>query len=535
MKNWLKKLLGLAMAAGLTLSAVACGGGDESKSSDKTSTDTKGKTAIKLSYFIGEFGDEWLKEIAADWSKNNDSYYIDVKSNLNLGGTIVADIKSGSSFDMFITEDCSFQQLFSGDYLEDLSGLLSEKPEGKKTIGEKLVDKDGWLKAAGSGDKVYLLPYNISPCGLIFDYDRFAEKGWLITDKDGTVSAGKDGIKGTYDDGQPQTMAEFKAMCENIKGDGVDDVFLFMGANHPEYVNNVAYAYLASVIGEEGYKAFYTHDSNGKEIELADGTKTAVTIEDGYKTWLTKGVNDMTEFVQDYLANTKYVSEVTLSDKSLSVDASHTKFIEVTDAAPAFIIEGNWFENGSRALIESNVDYGGKPYGTSDYRYMILPTADGEKSQMFSQTGGSLLVTKQSDENKKAAIKDFVKYMLKDENLGKVTADTGMIWNYNYDISTESKAKMTKFTKNAYDMVQDEANVSVHSFYIDTAATPIYAYSSLGSAGLMLFGELQYSIIPAFTSAGSAAKLMENITKYNTAERWSGYLAQAKSYGFYKN
>lgn len=248
-----------------------------------------------------------------------------------------------------------------------------------------------------------------------------------------------------------------------------------------------------------------------------------------------KGVKDMTEFVQDYLSNTRYVSEVTLSDKSLSVDASHTKFIDTSDTAPAFIVEGNWFENGSRSLIESNVAYGGKAYGTSDYRYMILPTADGEKSQMFSQTGGSLLVTKQSDENKKAAIKDFVKFMLKDENLGKVTADTGMIWNYNYEISAETKAKMTKFTKNAYDMVQDKANVSVHSFYIDTAATPVYAYSSLGSSGLMLFGELQYSIIPAFIGAGSAAKLMENITKFNTAAKWSGYLTQAKSYGFYKD
>ena len=41
MKKWLKKLLGLTMAAGLALSAVACGGGNESSGSGKTSTDTK--------------------------------------------------------------------------------------------------------------------------------------------------------------------------------------------------------------------------------------------------------------------------------------------------------------------------------------------------------------------------------------------------------------------------------------------------------------------------------------------------------------
>ena len=533
MKKWLKKLLGLALTATLAVSMTACGQGNGGGTSGN-SEDNKNKTAIKLSYFLGEFGDEWLKTLANDWSKTNDSYYIDVKSNLNLGGTIVADIKSGSSFDMVITEDCSFQQLFDGDYLEDLSSLLNEKPEGGKTIGEKISDKELWLKAAASGDKVYLLPYNISPCGLIFDYDRFKANGWLITDADGSVSAGKDGIKGTYDDGQPATMAEFNAMCEKIKTSGVDDVFVYMGATHPEYVNNVAYAYLAGVLGEEGYNAFLTHDSNGKEIELIDGTKTVVTIEDGYKTWLMKGVDDMAEFVQNYLCNTKFVSEVTLSDKSFGVDTSHTAFIDTSDNAPAFIVEGNWFENGSRQLINSNVSYGGKPYGTSDYRYMILPSASGEKSRMFSQTGGSMLVVKQSDEGKKAAITDFVKYMLKDENLGKVTADTGMIWNYNYEISADAAAKMTKFTTNAYNMVQDTKNVTVRSFYIDTAATPIYAYSSLGSSGLMLFSELQYDVVPAFRNAGSAAKLVENITKFNTAQRWSGYLAQARSYGFYK-
>lgn len=530
MKKWLKRVLGLTLAAGLLFS-VGCG-----KKPDKEEQNNKGKTAIKLSYFIGEFGDDWLKNIAKEWNGTSEKYYIDVKSNLNLGDTIVADVKSGSAFDMFITEDCSFQKLFvnGADYLEDLSSLLSEKPENGKTIADKLNDKEKWLSVAGSGDKVYMLPYNISPCGLIFDYDRFAENGWLVTDSDGNVSAGKDGIKGTYDDGQPTNMSEFDAMCKKIKSSGVDDVFLYMGANHPEYVNNVAYAYLAGVLGEDGYNSFYKHDSSGKEIELYDGTKTIVTIENGYKTWHMKGVKEMAEFVQDYLCNGKYVSEVTLSDKSLDVDASHTQFISVDDKAPAFIVEGNWFENGSRSLIESNTRYGGKAYGESDYRYMILPSSTGDVNHMFSQTGGSMFVVKQNDADKSAAIKDFIKYLLKDENLGKVTADTGMIWNYSYNISESNKAKMTKFTKNTYDMVSDKQNVSIHSFYIDTAATPIYTYSSLGASGLMLCYELQYDIVSAFRAKGSASKLMESIVSFNNEKAWSGYLSQARSYGFYK-
>ena len=107
MKKTLTKVLTTVLACGLIFTAAACGG---------KNNDNAGKTAIKTSFFIGEFGDEWIKDLAKEWSANNDKYYIDVKNNLNLGGTIVADIKSNSSFDLFVAEDCAMQQLFAGDY-----------------------------------------------------------------------------------------------------------------------------------------------------------------------------------------------------------------------------------------------------------------------------------------------------------------------------------------------------------------------------------------------------------------------------------
>ena len=164
---------------------------------------------------------------------------------------------------------------------------------------------------------------------------------------------------------------------------------------------------------------------------------------------------------------------------------------------------------------------------------MLLPAVEGEKSQMFSQTGGSIFVTKQESEEKLAAIKDFLAYLLTDENMAKVTADTGMIWNYSYEVSDSVRAEMNKFTKNAYDMARDTDNVSIHSFYIDTAATPIYTYSSLGASGLMMCSDLQYNLVTGFRDKGNAANFVAGIIEYNTAERWAGYLSQAKSYGFY--
>ncbi len=531
-KRTLKVISLMLVAILLTLPLSACGG-EEGKSAG-------GKEIINLSYYTGEFGDEWIKGLAAEWSASNDKYEIKAKGNLNLSGTIIADIKSGTSNDIFITEDCNFNTLFSADYLEDLTDLLGVTAEGDTvTIGDKIANKDTWMAMATKDGATYMVPVNISPTGLIFDYDRFVKNGWLF-DKDGKLGGtngihpGRDGVEGTYDDGQPQNMTQFQEMCDKIRNSGTE-VFLFMGATHPEYVNNVAYAYMAQVMGEENFKIFYSHDSGGKEVELTDGTMTAFTIEDGYKSLQMKGVEEMAKFISQYFTNRNYVSDATLNDVAMTVDASHTQFL--TNKA-AFIVEGNWFENGSRQLIDSmgKYDSEAKAYGEANYRYMLVPATTEGKSVICSQTGGGIVVPKQKDGEKLVAIKDFLAFMLSDKSMGSVTRDTGMIWNYNYNMSDEDKAAMTKFTKNAYELVQDTENVRVHSMFIDTASTPIHAYSALGCGNYMYLNmATQQLLVPAFLQGANSdiQTFLSNIKAYNTPERWATWLDQAKSYGYY--
>ncbi len=534
LKKIISVILVLSILSAFVVILASCNEEDDSNA---------GKQEIVLSYYTGEFGEDWIKGLAKKWSDANDKYYISVKGNLNLSSVISADIKSGTQYDIFISEDSNFTSLYRDAKLVDLSGLLNEKPDGEsgKTIGEKIADKNTWMSLASYGDAVYAIPYNISPTGLIFDYDRFAENGWLF-DKDGKlggsngVHPGKDGVEGTYDDGQPQNMAQFKAMCEKIRNSGTE-VFLYMGANAADYVNNVAYAFLAQYLGEEDYEIFYRHDSKGKEIELWDGTKTVVTIEDGYKTFQMKGMKEMIQFISEYITNSNYIGDEVLNDVSLTVDASHTKFI--TSGGPAFIIEGNWFENGSRQLIDGlgRYDPDAKPYGTHNYRYMMVPASEEGKSVMFSQTGGAIVVPKKDDAEKEAAILDFLKFMLSDENMGNVTRDSGMIWNYSYDIPEAARAEMTLFTKNTYEMVHDSENVIIRSAFIDATSTPIYAYSAMGTYTLATLNlSTQQAYVPALVqnSGGNVQTLLDSIKSYNSAERWSTWLGQAKSYGYYQ-
>ncbi len=534
MKKNVIKALSLLLAAVLMLSLAACAPKGDSANS--------GKEEIILSYYTGEFGEEWIKELAERWSAANDEYYISVKGNLNLSGTTLADIKSGTKSDIVFSEDCAYSTIFSDEYLVDLSDVLDAKPDGEsgKTVGEKIANAEVWMEMASKDGKTYMLPFNISPTGLIFDYDRFLENGWLF-DKDGKlggtngVHPGKDGVEGTYDDGQPQNMDQFKAMCEKIRNSGTE-VFLFMGVKAPDYVNNVAYAYLASYLGEEDFKVFYTHDSSGKEVELLDGTTASFTIEEGYKSFQMKGIDEMARFLSGYLCNLNYTGEASLNDVALTVDASHTQFI--TSGGPAFIIEGNWFEFGSYELINSLSAYDpeAKEYGTHNYRYMLVPASEEGRSVIHSQTGGGIIVPEKGDEKKTAAIKDFLVFMLSDENMGKVTQSCGMIWNYDYEISQEQYDAMTQFTRNTYEMVHDSANVLVRSGFIDMTSVPIYTYSAMPSYTYITLGlSTQTSVVTALVqdAKGNIQTFLDNIAAYNTPDRWAGWLEQAKSYGYY--
>ncbi len=530
MKKW-TKAVALIMALGLSSSFVGCFGGG-SGDSEKESLITSGKEEIKMSFFIGEFG-EWAKDIAVEWSNQNDKYYIKANSNMNLSGTIINDIRSGSAYDIFVSEDGDYQKILGDQYLEDLTDVFNAKPEGNKTIGEKMYTFDSLKGIYTKNDKVYVLPTNVSPVGLVFDYDRFAENGWLMLDDDGEITAGKDGVKGTYDDGQPQTWAEFKQMCEKIK-QKTDDVFLYMGAVAADYIDNVGYAYLAQEMGEEKYKAFRDAQSYGTEVELADGTKTAFTIDEGYKAFQMKEVKDMFTFLSEYLTNRRYVTEETLDDLALTVDASHTKYITVADNSPAFIVEGNWFENGSKMLMDANVAYGGKPFGTYDYRYMLLPNDATEKNVVFSQTAGTVIVKKQADADKAAAIKDFLTYLYKDETMAKVSVDYGMCWALNYEMDEATSAKMTKFTKNTYTMLQDSENISTLVRFNESAIVPIRAYSSLGTYGLIYGMNGQTALFSILKNNNyNVDAAFKEVTDWNNASKWSGYVSQAKTFGYY--
>ena len=547
MKNWAKKVGSLALAVLMSLSVAsftACRGDSSDSSNDIPEINTEGKTKITANLYFGEYGFDWLKRLAAEWSNANDKYWINVDYSMDLSGALVKKIMAGEKADIYFTEDPNFQTLF-GTYLEDLSDVLNMKPEGKRTIGEKINNMDEWEKVASKDGATYLLPNTLSPLGLIYDHGRFQANGWLCTDANGNLTVGKDGVAGTYDDGQPQTWAEFNTMLGKITRSSVsNDVFCYMGAKNPGYVNNIMFAYLAQYLGEEQYSWFVDKDSHGNTVTLLDGTETVIGIDDGYKFFSIDGMDEMCKFMQNYMVNPLYVTDRTLTDSSFGVNESHVAFISDGDYAPAFIVEGNWWEFGSYRDFEANAEYGGVGFGENDYRYMLLPVIEGQKtpedqSVLFSQTGGCIAVTKSNDDNKLAAIKDFLCYVLRDDTMERVTKETGAIWNYNYTISEEGKAELTPFIRNTYEMMNDTDHITVRSFSLDLATTPLVSHGGWTGLSMLVGVNGDPYMVSAYRNAGSSAaeflKDLQNSSGYTDPATWKSMINTVRTYGFYQD
>ena len=545
MKKLMKKVGCVALAVLTSLSMVSLGscGSDSSGSNNIPPINTEGKTKLTANVYFGEYGFEWLKRLSAEWSNTNDNYWIDVDYSMDLSAAHVKKIEAGDKADIYFTEDPNFQTIF-GEYLEDLSDVLEMKPEGTRTIGEKIKNLDEWKKVASKDGAVYMLPNTLSPLGLIYDHGRFQANGWLCTDASGNLTVGKDGVAGTYDDGQPQTWQEFNTMLGKITRSSVsNDVFCYMGAKNPGYVNNILYAYLAQYLGEEQYSWFIEKDSHGNTVKLLDGTETVIGIDDGYKFFSIDGMDKMSKFMQDYIMNPLYVTDRTLTDSSFGVNESHVAFISDGDYAPAFLMEGNWWEFGSYRDFEANADYGGAGFGENDYRYMLLPVIEGQKtpedqSVIFSQTGGCIAVTKSNDAKRTAALKDFICYVLRDDTMESVTKETGAIWNYNYTISEAGKEELTPFIRNTYEMMNDTDHVTIRSFSIDLATTPLVSHCGWTGLGMLVAANGDPYMVSAYRNAGSMAKFLsqlQNSSGYTDPASWKSMINLARTYGFYQN
>ena len=466
------KVISLAMASITCFSVAACGG-TEVGNEDNRNT-------IFISVFNGGYGRAWLDAIVSDYNTEHpeNQYKISVRASKDEAATIKAQLESKSAvYDMFIISEP--EQFMGTGLLEPITDVWDSKPAGSdRTIRQMMISEDEYADGYGDGKgEVYALPMVEGIFGFVYDHELFLkygllfnEQGTFITSATETLSKGKDGKANTYDDGHPETEAQWDAMVA-LATQKLGYAFNYTG-KFASYLNDTYEMLAAQYDGVDKYMINYTYDGT---YDFGDGKgETKITMENGYRVAEMKGHKFALEFMDKYLACKDTTLGITnpytypsSSTLSYSHEDAQTDFISFTAQNKkqkiGMLLEGAWWENEAKGFFDEleEANYSDYTFRTHDYRFMTLPKFDGQAddANVYSIADNMFLaLKKQTDAEKSSICKDFMTYMLQPKYIQDYTVRTGGIRPYDVELTTEQKAGLSPFVKSSLELYYDKEN-----------------------------------------------------------------------------
>jgi len=509
------------------------------------------KTQIYVQVVNGGYGTQWALTAAKDFNAipENNQYQVVITGSSDEDSltNIKTNIQAGVGVrDAYFTSEPNIKPMINAGLLEDLSDIYQTKILGEDvTIKQKLKYSDNVeVSFSNYGEGIYGLPYGDGFSGFIFDHDLFMEKGWLMVDYDNPteLSAGPDGKKGTYDDGQPISIEEWEIMLDLISSESYSYPFIYT-TQYPSYLTTIVDAILAQYSGLDAYKTFLTYDG---DIVDTNGNTITVTPETGYKVYEMDGLDKAVRFLDKYLTNdSRYINPVSWKTVSTSHRDAQDRFVvgytqSASSPLGAMLVEGNWWEREATPIFNSLEDRGNpdRGYGQRDYRYMMYPKMEGQKgidgngngSVINCMDAGAVFVPKNDkDPEKLQKTKEFISYTLKDEYLQLFTTICGAVRPYNYTLSDEQFNGLTPFQKNVWEIYNDTDNVAIIRANFDSNASPFYYNSSKPSRYYTNIEGAAYSTIFKSLERYTADEALSSMKNYNAAN-WSKYYSEVSKY-----
>ena len=466
-----------AIVAALLLAGTTAGSFAGCARSDYEEKVNTAKTQLYVSNYDGGVGTDWLRDIKArfeadyaeeSFEANKKGVQIMIETHKEKATSLDPTLKSA---EVFFGEEVPYQELAATDKLLDISDVM-EWVLAQENVGISETF-DAALKKIDN--KYYGLPHYETYAGVVYNKLLFQNRALYISKNGGYTnvkadfSPGPDGISGNEDDGLPATMEEFLDLCTEMKGQGITP-FILNGLTAKYYAMDLVDGLLGSYGGGKLLTAMMTGE--GEDIEVIDTITADANETFGYK--LTTKTVDITEENANLLWQTParfyalcMLKELTkdkknFEDKGLAGTSSHTEAQELfiksyhTNQPIAMLMEGNWWENEATAAFNRLNKGDAFTKKNSQFGWMALPSKvnaeddNNEGVAAFNYFNTYAFVKANIDSNKIGLAKTFLKYCYSEENLDRFTAQTGIARGLTYNISDESYAGLSEFSKQVW-------------------------------------------------------------------------------------
>lgn len=537
------------------------------------------KTQLYVGVYNGGLGYSWVDEVA----KGFEELYKDYEGEDGKIGIEVVPVAEGDHFlgeefrsylangtydyvDVFFTVN-SPSELIETEYVSNMTELVNRKvyaedgnfPEEGETATLSLADKMGSLQVSrftNKEGKVVGIPYNQSVYGFVYDHDLFMENGYYhdmniwYEGRDGEPNTeddgwGSDGVEGTYDDGLPATYDDYKALFALMLEDDVTP-FTYSGGNAQFYFEGLYSSVRVQVDGKENADLLATYDgyltsSRDEAVNNANGGQgTLITPENGYLLADTNGAYQAVEFMR-FLFEDGHYSEKAAQQGQTNLQAQ-TEFLNSVAASKdpntgaqriAMLMEGDWWEteanlksNAFQKMVTSFKDES-YAYGEREFRFLPLPTFDGQKSEhsvFTNQEDGPIAFINPKTTQRELA-EAWMLYSATNDALVIYTQQSGSFRPYSFTMTDEDLEKCTPFTQNLYRIRTENAdNVYVAPVLSDYArlATDPVRLDELPAAKTTNQQAFS-SPVEAFRGRDySAASYYQQYLSYYNAQTWKG-------------
>ncbi len=462
---------------------------------------------IYVQVYTGGIGRDWLNAAVEEFNELNYSDVSEEKwvveilttDNKTDGGEFYDRFKSGvSEADIYFTSNPTmWAEMIEGGYLLDLTDVYNARPDGEggKTVSEKLANADPIYEKLytqnGTADGIYGLPYADMFNGMVVNKEVFVRYNWFTAESpdnkaaaeaalgctlktevyegrtvlvdaalsgtpgysDVVLTPGKDGKYGTFDDGQPATVAQWDEMMALIAANNYKG-FLWAGA-YPEYTNPILQSVMGQYLGAEGMHDWLSFGDESYTFTDRSGAELTVDADNRANSFKIPALYEALSFLSTYVAKNAH-------SKSLRALETHTDtqgyFVYGEDSSTmekaAILCDGMWWEREASAKIESV----GKD---AEYTYLMLPAFEGQAmaatdSYMYMSEAGSVFARNTTDAKKAEKIKEFLTLTLSDKYLKHFTMETGCVRPFAYELTESELQELTPFARNCWEIYHSE-------------------------------------------------------------------------------
>lgn len=442
--------LGLAtMLVGSSVVTVGCGGSKGEKGS------------LSIRYYVGGYGETWLKQAVKAYQKINPDVKFTLKSDEEIGSKVTQYLSvKNPNADIYLVDEFAWQDAARKKLIEPLDDVMESKVKiagTETTIKDALIDGFEFYPYASVGgtESAYVMPWAADNVSVIYNEDLMKK-----TPKTGG------GTWTTF----PATESEFKQFIADINaasgtaayGNKEVKPFVYAGSS----LNVLSWPHMIWWAQYQGIDA---------DNCLEEGSYSDFWQYESKDVFKQTGLTESYGLVQEIFVNYEETDpskrtwvNVPSNNGALSAQEAELEFVKGT---AVMTLNGAWMENEIAEVLDLPNAYP----DLQDYmRMAYLPAIDGAKETNVNLVDtGSVMVVSSKSENKDVA-KDFLKFLNTEEQMANFTKYTGTMRPFKYDPS-DAIGDMVPFRQDIIDMFLNGNNIfegSAHSMYRIAGVTP---------------------------------------------------------------